>query len=885
MDRQKVEKLVDIAKILINEIIPSTESIRASVLNANRSVGGSDEEVESAIKKLEAENEIIMEHGFSIEDKELHQDWFSPTDYELAYWQDYKKYLLNKKRFPKDIVEKMDQISDKITNLLGNPNSEEIFARKGLIIGDVQSGKTSSYLSVMNKAADVGYKYIVLLAGSMNTLRSQTQERVDEGFIGTDSELRSLGNSKSYIGVGSINPARKRPSSFTTRERDFSNKIAQQLVNINSDMSSVPNVFVIKKNSNTLKNLINWMSITLPNNKENLPLLLIDDEADYASINTKKEGEDPTAINLKIRELLHLFPKSTLLSYTATPFANVFIEPNNEREMLLQDLFPKDFIYVLDSPSNYIGPQEYYGIEGEYNNKIVLIDDMEDFLPNRHKKEFRVHLLPPSLKEAVRLFMISNAIRDLRLEKSPHRSMLVNLSVYTNIQNQVAELIKDFFNEEINKIKYQINDNEIKRLYKNLINQHYKEIDENPDSIIENLYQASKDIVISAINSENKAEEILNYKIRKDLGLKIIAVGGYILSRGLTLEGLSVSYFHRNSKYYDTLMQMGRWFGYRPGYEDLCKVYMQEDAIEWYRYINETSQELKAEVEIMSRKNLTPRDFGLRVLNSHKVLEITAPNKLRHSNEIERVISVSAKVLEGPRIFNVKEFNNKNIQLADNLIRKLSQEYKNEGFYLKTKPTPSPLFIDVDMEIIIEFFESFSHHPSNLIYSTSDIVKIINGNPLLNKWDVYFAEGDGEPHEIDDYSIRRSVRSYNISVNMIQISKQRNRLGFASATKAGLSDKLIAEIESKIGKDKLSETSYLIDIERKPLLIIYHLKLNHKNVTDSVKAAFDYAIGIALAFPDIEGKGKVKEVVYYKLNRVAFDEYLLSQDQSDEDDE
>ena len=885
MDREKVEKLVDIAKILFYEIVPSSESIRLKVLDANKLVGASIEEVELAIKKLEAENEVVMEMGFSIEDKEVHQDWFSPTDYELAYWQDYKKYLLNKKRFPKDIVEKMDHISNKITNLLGNPNSDENFARKGLIIGDVQSGKTSSYLSVMNKAADVGYKYIVLLAGSMNTLRSQTQERVDEGFIGTDSELRSLGNSKSFIGVGSINPHRKRPSSFTTREKDFSNKIAQQLVNINSDMSSVPNVFVIKKNSNTLKNLINWMSTTLPNNKENLPLLLIDDEADYASINTKKEGEDPTAINLKIRELLALFPKSTLLSYTATPFANVFIEPTNEHEMMLQDLFPKDFIYVLDPPSNYIGPNEYYGIEGEYNEKIVLIDDMEDFIPNRHKKDYNVNLLPPSLKEAVRLFMITNVIRDLRLEKSPHRSMLVNLSVYTNIQNQVADLIKEFFNEEINRIKYQVDNIEKQRLYENLINKHFYNLEEDLKSILENLYQANKDIVISAINSENKAEEVLNYKSRKDLGLKIIAVGGFILSRGLTLEGLSVSYFHRNSKYYDTLMQMGRWFGYRPGYDDLCKVYMQEDAIEWYRYINETAKELKAEVEIMSRKNLTPKDFGLRVLNSHKVLEITAPNKLRHSNEIERVISVSAKVLEGPRIFNIKEFNENNIQLADNLIRKLNQEYENEGFYLKTKPTPSPLFKDVNKNIVIEFFESFSHHPANLIYSTSDIVKIINGNPLLEKWDVYFAEGDGKSHTIDDFNIRRSVRSYNINQNMIQISKQRNRLGFANATKAGLSDDLILKIESKIDKNKLSETSYLIDIKRNPLLIVYHLELNHKNVNENGKAAFDYAIGIALAFPDIEGKGKVKEVVHYKLNRIAFDEYLLSQDQSDEEDE
>jgi hypothetical protein len=246
---------------------------------------------------------------------------------------------------------------------------------------------------------------------------------------------------------------------------------------------------------------------------------------------------------------------------------------------------------------------------------------------------------------------------------------------------------------------------------------------------------------------------------------------------------------------------------------------------------------------------------------------------------------VSARVLEGPRIFNVKGINDNNIQLADNLIKKLNKEYKNEGFYLKTKPTPSPLFKNVDKDIIIDFFESFSHHPSNLIYSTSDIVKIINGNPLLEKWDVYFAEGDGKPHTIEDFNIRRSLRSYSISKNMIQISKQRNRLGFASATKAGLIDSLIEEINKKYSKDQLSETSYLIGIERNPLLIIYHIELNHKNVSNLNKASFDYAIGIALAFPDIEGKGKVKEVVHYKLNRVAFDEYLLSQAQSDEEDE
>lgn len=896
-----VMQLVNVAKLLIGDNSLTSDSIKKYIENSSKSLelfgkSPTQDDIDQAIRELESQMEISMDLGVYISDDEYHQSWFDPGNYSLLYWNDYENFLMQRKNFPNDTINSMDVVSSAIVNLLGDPSSTKPFARKGLVIGDVQSGKTSNYLSVMTKAADTGYQYFILLAGTMKNLRSQTQERIDEGFLGFNSSSQIGLKRKSTVGVGSMNPKRKAPNSLTTREKDFSKAIADQLIGLSGSSSNVPFVFVIQKNSRTIKNLINWLeNATTTNERFELPLLLIDDEADFASINTKPGDDEPTAINNGIRSLLSLFPRSTYLSYTATPFANVFIQPNTREEMENQDLFPKDFIYVLDPPSNYIGPNRIYHPEGDYNHTLVPIDDIQDHLPIKHQKTDHLHGLPKSLRLSLDLFFLSNAIRELRKETNKHRSMIVNITRFTDVQIQISKVIEDYVNNLKRELKYLSNNSRsslnLKNHFEELIQTHYSLELDNFIEIYNLLYTANANVIVSPINSKYKAEQILNYRANEAIGLKIIAVGGFMISRGLTFEGLSISYFYRNSKYYDTLMQMARWFGYRKNYEDLCRIFMMEDAIEWYQYINDSASELKNEVRVMRAKGLTPKDFGLRVLNSHEVLEITAPNKLRHSREVKTVVSLSATVIESPRLKNNSDINSQNLQATDQLFNLLNQKYINVGHKKQNIDKPSPFFQNIDRSLIIDYLEHFVPHESNLINATSDIVKFINSLDELMQWDIYFVEGNGSNRSIGNDYITKSSRSYKLKEDtIVQISGQRNRLGFAGSTKAGLSKNQINEIEENWKYNRknknnvgVSERTYLIGIKRNPMLMIYYLDLIHS--IKSKDAEYDETVGIALAFPDLDGIVEYdKTTMSYKLNQKAYEEHQLgTYDWEDED--
>ena len=316
-----------------------------------------------------------------------------------------------------------------------------------MVIGDVQSGKTANYISVINKAADAGYKVIVLLTGTIEKLRQQTQARIDEGFIGIDTSDLERERRNNPIGVGLINGGIS-VSSFTSIIKDF-NKSVLTNSNVPLDSLSIPLILVVKKNKavlNSIYKLFNGEKKDQTYNKINQSLLFIDDEADNASINTNSQDDDPTSINKSIRRILGLFMRSSYVGYTATPYANVFIEPNTKEDMENEDLFPKDYIYVLQPPSNYIGAREIYSEEGQYKTMYRVIDDFEEFLPLKHKKDYELPLdIPLSLKKAILSFLIANAIRDLRGDLITHRSMLINVSRFICIQNDLRDLVNDYF--------------------------------------------------------------------------------------------------------------------------------------------------------------------------------------------------------------------------------------------------------------------------------------------------------------------------------------------------------------------------------------------------------------------------------------------------------
>ena len=444
-DMQKMLKKMVVAVISEDENLEErTIDTRIDELSKFPMLSGlSEEEINEVRAIIKSEFSIKLDKGVLIEEKG-HEKWFlaRKAELDMKYWERYKQYLLSDKGFSTQVVNTMDDMLDTLTDLLGDPARDISYKRRGLIIGDVQSGKTANYTGLICKAVDSGYKVVVLLTGMIEKLRQQTQKRIDEGFVGADSDaMMKQKEDKLIIGAGNYDPS-IRPMVLTSTSDDFKQQNAS---NLNFDLRNIngPVIFVVKKNSAVLKRLNKWLRTFNQNGDQpiNHSLLMIDDEADNASVNTKSE-DSPTAINGQIREMLKLFSKSSYVGFTATPFANIFIDPDNYNDMVAEDLFPKDYIYSLNSPSNYIGARNIFDENGEAKHMLVEIadnpiekDSIAFILPLKHKSSIQVNVLPEDLKTAVSAFMLANVIEDLRGMKGNHRSMLVNVSRFTAVQN------------------------------------------------------------------------------------------------------------------------------------------------------------------------------------------------------------------------------------------------------------------------------------------------------------------------------------------------------------------------------------------------------------------------------------------------------------------
>jgi hypothetical protein len=381
-----------------------------------------------------------MSAGVSLVDVEAAHDeeWVHKREIGSIYADAYADYLRSQNWHPTVINTLLNDDGSKILGLLQDPTSEGAWNRRGLVIGHVQSGKTANYMGVIAKAADAGYKFIIVIAGIHNNLRKQTQERIDEGFIGRSSDPSNRMN----IGVG-LNEGYPHPATLTNINDDFNENTAARMGWQLNDFSK-PIILIIKKNVHTLDALHKWlkaMNARGDGRISDVPMLMIDDEADNASINTNKEDIQPTRTNAAIRTILGLFTKSCYVGYTATPFANIFINPDAYDPDAREELFPKDFIYSLDAPTTYFGPDKVFLDEATSRVIVERIDDCEDYLPSSHKNGFPVTELPPSLYRALDQFIVARAIRNLRKQETKHCSMLINVSRFVSVQKEVKGFI------------------------------------------------------------------------------------------------------------------------------------------------------------------------------------------------------------------------------------------------------------------------------------------------------------------------------------------------------------------------------------------------------------------------------------------------------------
>lgn len=922
-----------IGKILMDmsaSVIPATEAMIAMMVDmydtSNAMTLGTTrltpEERDQVIAELHASLCVRIDRGHFVKEHD-HKPWYMAAKAENTskFWERYRLYLMKEKHWNGDTVNKLDQTTDDIMDLLGNPDQVDGFMRRGLCIGDVQSGKTSTYIGLINKAADAHYRVIILLTGTIEKLRRQTQQRIDEGFIGLDSYAFTLEKGRVQVGVGAIDPTTS-GWAVTSTSSDFNAATAKKVVGQLSSISA-PVIFVLKKNKSVLEKLEHWLrfyNINPVTKKIDLPMLLIDDEADNASVNTK--ADDVTAINKGIRKLLALFDRANYVGFTATPYANVFIDPDSEEEMLKHDLFPRDFIYALEAPDSYIGARSIFGEDAPYGYMLESNDDCEYALPIVHKKEDALQFIPESLKEALAAFFIANAVRDLRGDKRTHRTMMINISRFIAVQNQITKVVDSCVRDWQREIRnYYLTGNEalqyesfsfIKKVY----DKYFKQFGSDPDfanlkhftweQIQEVLYPAISRIVVRTINGGNAPKNLdyENYeKAPDDIGLRLIAVGGLSLSRGLTLEGLCTSYFYRNSSMYDTLMQMGRWFGYRNNYQDLCKIWMPELSMAWYSYISTATDELRAEVKRMQNEDMTPTDFGLAVRSDIQGLLVTARNKMRSAKDYETVVNFSGEVVETKYVHSTVDILRRNHEVASTFLLDLQKTYpvRQGPSELAVK---HPQILGVKKEAVMDFLRGFAAHTMNTAtgFDIQNLLDMFHEDEtgIFDTWDILIAGGttkDNPAVPFAGLSVHPVVRgfAYRKDTKSLQMSGKNSRLGSKDLAKGGLLHTQVEEMEAVHGGSgkSFSESFYFKSgIKRNSLLVIYPVKLaspkdnedaDQKKAKQDIIDAVDFpVVGLSIGIPAIRGMERIR--LKYKVNKQKWLE-IFGADNADDFDE
>lgn len=902
--------------------IPTVEDISSMADNLRNVLSSlypiSDDEFNQIKRRLNADIYHKIGEAVTIRGADSnHKPWYFTHTNDGFYWERYKKYLRDKKHWSREIIDRLHKTTNDIMDDLGDPNSTEPFQRRGLLLGDVQSGKTSTYTAICNKAVDANYKVIIVLAGMMENLRIQTQERLDAEFVGNESKFILDKKADSIlknvpVGVGRIvgndKKADKPIACFTSSATDF-NKNTLKALRLSLDNLKGAALFVVKKNKSVLNNLLSWLTNTFQDKLIEYPLLLIDDEADNASVNTNSEEKEPTAINRAIRSILNCFKQASYLGITATPFANIFIDPDVEYNDA-KDLFPRHFITVLPSPDLYIGADKIFGngnadewdivgdnsrTDGEFSSALIPITNEEqaNYFVFKHKKELADYLsdLPQSLYDAINYFVLINAISDYRNDTTEHRSMLVNVSMYTNVHNVIVELVENY----IIKLSRDIEDyaqmplekimqlDTFRDLYDTWCRYHLEEISNlSWEKLVKDfLFNAIRRIEVRAVNQKTGAKS-LDYSKYKDRGLRVIAIGGNSLSRGLTLEGLCVSYFYRNTMMYDTLLQMGRWFGYRPNYRDLFKIWMGEDAIDWYGYITDAINELKDELYNMKSQGMTPEEFGLKVRRAPGALLVTARTKMRSAKPIKQPITVSGRLIETPRLRNSLEALNANDKLCREFIKALPMTYDYD------KDTRSFIWRNVPKEMLQQLVLNFTTHPWSLNFQAQALADYIGTNSKYPNWDVAIPEGSSEeqadlalcdgriisPH----YESRVLEKSDAPIKNMLKVYGHHVRIGAGGCTKIGLKKEEIDKLrkQAKAEGQKINDSTYLIE-DRNPIAMIHLLENSDKNDTTLPKPIF----ALGLGFP----KGQETKVANYVVNLTELKNYSDDDYWEDDDDD
>ena len=642
------------------------------------------------------------------------EDWLAGVDRsDWYYWKTLRAHLLGVKNWPKDTVASLDDASDRVLRQLKPPTTPE-FDIRGLVLGYVQSGKTANFTAVIAKAADAGYRLVVVFSGIDKGLRRQTQVRLNRELAGYPHNPK---NAVRFPPVG------KQWHQFTTD--DLEGDFHPGRANSAALQGSQPVLIVVKKNGAVLRRLRTWFLSASEDIRTELPALFIDDEADQASVDTRgsyqqeedfdlqdPDYESPAVINGRIRELVQVFSRRAYVAYTATPFANILIPHDTYDGKAGEDLFPKDFFIDLPKPRGYFGTEEFFGRFDPSNDETVHGLDVLRNVPDEQVLSLvQNNERTPTLEEALNAFFLGGAARALRGKADAPCTMLVHTSQRIADQGPTKTLIEERFWEIRDEWRYDRKGG-IRNRFRELWDRDFVPTSQSELGSPVHTFEEVEPflggfldaVCVREINSDKG--EVLDYELEPSL--KAIAIGGNKLSRGLTLEGLLVSYFARRSPQYDTLLQMARWYGYRAGYEDLTRIYTTGDLAGWFADLALVEHRLRQDMQMYEHTpGLKPSDVGMRILQ-HPTMQVTSALKRRHttstlisqsySGSLEQTFKFPLRYEE--RLALLCE---KNRIATFDFLRLLGA---------KTEPTKfGPLWADVKASDVVTFLKKFEVDP------------------------------------------------------------------------------------------------------------------------------------------------------------------------------
>ncbi|WP_104241056.1 Z1 domain-containing protein [Pseudoclavibacter sp. Z016] len=617
----------------------------------------------------------------------LQQRWYAGP-LKNGLWQELADRM--RSNGPKGAVEAVDGSTEAIVAAMAEPRVEHD-RRLGLVVGNVQSGKTANYSGVIAKALDQNYKLVIVLSGIHNNLRRQTQIRLERDLGVSD-------NPSAWHGL-------------TSPEADFGTTAKRNASSIISNNARI--LAVVKKNKNRLENLLEFLRALDSDVVRRTPILIIDDESDQATPDSSPKGkEEASTISRLMRELWAEVVNGTYIGYTATPFANVFMNPSAEAA----ELYPSNFIHVMPTPDAYFGAARLFGLDADLAAVEVEAHDVLRYIPDAELDALRPAGrdavfdagVTPALADAIRWFIVAAAVRRVRGQHEKHSTMLIHTTHNVDPHFDLRDAVVNFLEPR----RARARDGDVREFYTTF----HEEIDRAPELLTGNAQEATwprveqeilsvmRNLRVSVDNGQADASERLDY--RDEDPQTVIVIGGGTLSRGLTLEGLFVSFFTRSSNAYDTLLQMGRWFGYRSGYEDLQRIWLSSGLDEDYRFLAQVEYELRQDIDRLIRSGQAPSQIAVRVRQHPGRLQITNPNKMKHAHEVE--VDFEGYPMQ-TYVFDVgsEEALESNRQAARGLLERISDRVAQGQ---RADAGESRVFTGVPVEEVERFFQDFSVH-------------------------------------------------------------------------------------------------------------------------------------------------------------------------------